>query len=46
MAYQARSSKEAVREYFDSLMVEMRLMDSATPNTEFELYGKKFQTRS
>lgn len=44
MTYHARTSKEAVREYFDSLMVEMRLMDSAIPNTEFELYGKKFGT--
>lgn len=44
MTYHARTSKEAVREYFDSLMVEMRLMDSAIPNTEFELYGKKFAT--
>lgn len=44
MTYHARTSKEAVREYFDSLMLEMRLIDSGIPNTEFELYGKKFST--
>lgn len=38
------SSKEITREYFDSLLLEMRLMDSAVPSTDFELYGKKFQT--
>ena len=44
MTYHAKSSKEVTREYFDSLMVEMRLMDSSIPDTQFELYGKKFQT--
>lgn len=44
MTYHAKTSKEAVREYYDSLFLEMRLIDSAIPNTEFELYGKKFQT--
>ena len=38
------SSKEITRAYFDSLLLEMRLMDSEVPNTEFELYGKKFKT--
>lgn len=38
------SSKEVTRAYFDSLLLEERLMDSVVPNTEFELYGKKFQT--
>ncbi len=38
------SSKEITRAYFDSLLLEMRLMDSGVPNTEFELYGKKFKT--
>lgn len=38
------SSKEITRAYFDSLLLEERLMDSVVPNTEFELYGKKFQT--
>lgn len=38
------SSKEITRAYFDSLLLEERLMDSVVPNTEFELYGKKFRT--
>ena len=38
------SAKEITRAYFDSLLLEMRLMDSGVPNTEFELYGKKFVT--
>ncbi len=38
------TTKETTRAYFDSLMLEMRLMDSGVPSTEFELYGKKFRT--
>ena len=38
------SSKEITRAYFDSLLLEMRLMDSGVPDTGFELYGKKFAT--
>lgn len=38
------SSKEVTRAYFDSLLLEERLMDSVVPNTEFELYGKQFST--
>ncbi len=38
------SSKEVTRAYFDSLLLEERLMDSTIPSTEFELYGKKFET--
>lgn len=38
------SSKEITRAYFDSLLLEERLMDSVVPNTELELYGKKFTT--
>lgn len=38
------SSKDITRAYFDSLLLEERLMDSVVPNTEWELYGKKFQT--
>lgn len=44
MADQAKSTKEVTREYFDSMMLEMRLIDSAVPDTELELYGEKFQT--
>lgn len=38
------SSKEITRAYFDSLLLEMRLMDSSVPNTELELYGRYFAT--
>lgn len=38
------SSKEITRAYFDSLLLEMRLMDSSIPSTEVEIYGKKFKT--
>ncbi len=38
------SSKEITRAYFDSLLLEMRLMDSNIPSTEVEIYGKKFNT--
>ncbi len=38
------SSKEITRAYFDYLLVEQRLMDSAVPSTEFQLYGKTFAT--
>lgn len=38
------SSKEITRDYFDSLLVEMRLMDSVVPNAELTLYGRQFQT--
>lgn len=37
-------AKESTREYFDSLLLEMRLMDSAVPDTGFELYGEHFAT--
>ena len=41
------SSKEITRAYFDSLLLEERLMDSAIPNTEMELYvfGCHFRLR-
>lgn len=38
------SSKEITRAYFDSLLLEMRLMDAKVPVTDFELYGRKFKT--
>lgn len=38
------SSKEVTRAYFDSLLLEERLMDSVVPNTEFKLYGEVFKT--
>ncbi len=38
------SSKEVTRAYFDSLLLEERLMDSAVPDTALTLYGKTFKT--
>lgn len=37
----AGNSNRISREYLDSLLIETRYMDSATPDIEFELYGKK-----
>lgn len=37
-----KSAMEYTREYFDSLLLEMRLVDSVIPDTSFELYGEKF----
>ena len=36
------NSNRITREYLDSLLIETRYMDSAVPDTGFELYGKKF----
>ena len=44
MTERAKTTKEVTRDYFDSLMLEMRLIDSEVPDTGTELYGKKFQT--
>ena len=38
------NAKEMTRRYYDSLWLEQRLMDSVVPETEFCLYGKKFNT--
>ena len=37
-------SERITREYFDSLLVEMRHIDAAEPSTELTLYGKTFST--
>lgn len=37
-------SNEITREYFDSLLVEMRHIDSVIPSTKLELYGEVFDT--
>lgn len=37
-------SNEITREYFDSLLVEMRHLDSVIPSTKLELYGEIFDT--
>ena len=37
-------SNRITREYFDSLLVEMRHIDSVLPSTKLTLYGKTFDT--
>ena len=44
MGAKAANAKELTRQYFDSLHLEQRLMDSCVPNTEYWLFGKKFKT--
>lgn len=44
MPEKARTTREVTREYFDRMMLEMRLMDSVVPSTTLELYGKTFET--
>lgn len=38
------NSDQITRDYFDSLLVEMRHLDGQKPDTAFELYGEKFRT--
>jgi len=40
----AGDSAKITRDYFDSLLVEMRHIDGVLPSTELELYGEKFST--
>lgn len=40
----AGDSNQITREYFDSLLVEMRHIDSVIPSTKLELYGETFST--
>lgn len=37
-------SNQITREYFDSLLIEMRHIDSVIPSTELKLYGETFST--
>ncbi|HZK27986.1 MAG TPA: alpha-hydroxy acid oxidase [Thermoclostridium sp.] len=37
-------SNQITREYFDSLLVEMRHIDAVLPSTKLELYGETFDT--
>lgn len=37
-------SDRITREYFDSLLIEMRHIDAVVPCTELQLYGEKFST--
>lgn len=41
---QAGNSDNITREYFDSLLVEMRHIDNKKPDTTFKLYGEEFTT--
>ncbi len=43
MEYTSTSDK-ITRDYFDSLLLESRYIDSCLPSTKFELYGKAFDT--
>lgn len=42
--HRAGDSNQITREYFDSLLIEMRHMDSVLPSTKLELYGEAFST--
>ncbi len=37
-------SNKITREYFDSILLESRYIDSDLPDTSFELFGEKFKT--
>ncbi len=40
----AGDTNKITREYFDSLLIEMRHIDSVIPSTKLELYGETFDT--
>lgn len=42
--YKAGDSNQITREYFDSLLIEIRHIDSVKPSTTLELYGEVFST--
>lgn len=42
--YRAGDSNQITREYFDSLLLELRYIDSVIPSTKLELYGETFDT--
>ena len=44
MEINSGDSAKFTRDYFDSLLVEMRHIDNVLPSTELELYGEKFST--
>jgi len=46
MSYNARvgDTNNITREYFDSLLIEMRHIDSVIPDTSLNLYGETFST--
>lgn len=42
--YNASDANQITREFFDSLLIEMRHIDSVIPSTKLELYGETFDT--
>ncbi|HEY5563010.1 MAG TPA: alpha-hydroxy acid oxidase [Clostridiaceae bacterium] len=42
--YKVGDSNQITREYFDSLLIELRYIDSVIPSTTLELYGEVFST--
>ncbi len=42
--YRAGDSNRITREYFDSLLLELRYIDSVIPSTTLKLYGETFAT--
>lgn len=40
----SKDSDKITRDYFDSLLIETRYLDSVIPDTSFELFGHKFST--
>lgn len=40
----AWDSNEITRKYFDSLLIELRHIDSVIPSTKLDLYGETFDT--
>jgi hypothetical protein len=42
--YRAGDSDRITREYFDSLLLELRYIDSVIPSTKLDLYGETFAT--
>lgn len=40
----AGDANQITREYFDSLLIEMRHIDALRPNTQLELFGETFST--
>lgn len=40
----AKDSNQITREYFDSMLVEMRHIDSVIPDTSLQLYGLEYKT--
>jgi len=44
MDYRPGDSNQITREYFDSLLIELRHIDARIPDTSLSLYGEKFAT--